>query len=66
VRSGWRKRIVMDCRCVIADSAVPLVVQPGDFAEVQAEFVPGIGRSAALMATPESEMWMAPAPGVEE
>ena len=52
---------MVNYRSVILDFAVPREVQAEEFAEVPAEFVPRVGRSAALMASSEWERWMAPA-----
>ena len=53
---------MVNYRSAILDFAVPWEVQAEEFAEVLAESVPRIGRSAALMASSESERWMAQAP----
>ena len=53
---------MVNYRSVILDFAVPQEVQAEEFAEVLAEFVPRVGRSAARLASSESERWMAPAP----
>ena len=53
---------MVNYRSVILDFAVPREEQAEEFAEVLAEFVPRVGRSAALTASSESERWMAPVP----
>src|SRR5882762_9909270 len=58
MRSGRRKRIVVNYRSVILGSAVTREEQ----AEELAEFAPRVGRSAARTASSASERWMAPAP----
>src|SRR5260370_983035 len=54
-------RIGVNSRSVTLHFAVPREVLAGELAEVLAEFVPRVGRSAARTASSESERGMAPA-----